>query len=123
MARFTSAPRRACHDSSINFEARFFLADITAQLAVTNEIKFRIYERFKEEGISIPFPQRDINLAPELMEALKGMAAPDRNPDGDHDKNPAKEPAKEADTASEPARRPRRSGRAKPAGSKSDSGA
>ncbi|MBX3530888.1 MAG: mechanosensitive ion channel family protein [Rhizobiaceae bacterium] len=62
-------------DSSINFEMRFFLADITAQLAVTNEIKFRIYERFKEEGIGIPFPQRGVNLPQDMVDAVKQMAS------------------------------------------------
>ena len=49
-------------DSALNFEVRFFLADITSQLAVTNEIKFRIAETLGEEGIEVPFPQRDLNI-------------------------------------------------------------
>ncbi|MEO3385791.1 mechanosensitive ion channel family protein [Mesorhizobium sp. CAU 1741] len=49
-------------NSSLDFEARAFLADVTNQLGFQNEVRFQIYERFKLEGIEIPFPQQDLNL-------------------------------------------------------------
>lgn len=49
-------------DSSLDFELRFFLADVMSQLDIQNDIRFAIYERFKEEGIEIPFPQRDLHI-------------------------------------------------------------
>lgn len=49
-------------DSSLNFELRFYLADVMSQLAIQNDIRFTIYERFKEEGIEIPFPQQDLHI-------------------------------------------------------------
>jgi potassium efflux system protein len=76
-------------DSSLNFEVRFFLADITSQIAVSNEIRFQIVERLAEAGIEIPFPQRDLTIkglppiefappptAPEKAKsAVKGVAS------------------------------------------------
>jgi len=49
-------------ESSLDFEIRFFLADITGGLSVQNDIRFTIAEAFQREGIEIPFPQRDVNL-------------------------------------------------------------
>lgn len=49
-------------ESSLDFEIRFFLADITGGLSVQNDIRFAIAEAFEREGIEIPFPQRDVNL-------------------------------------------------------------
>ncbi|GAB5505250.1 MAG: mechanosensitive ion channel family protein [Rhizobiaceae bacterium] len=49
-------------DSSLNFEIRFFLADVMSQLAIQNDIRFAIYDRLKEEEIEIPFPQRDLHI-------------------------------------------------------------
>ena len=49
-------------DSSLDFEIRLFLADITSGLGVQNEIRFSIVEAFEREGIEIPFPQRDVNI-------------------------------------------------------------
>lgn len=57
-------------DSSLNFEVRFFLADITAQVQVQNDIRFAIHERFGREGIEIPFPQRDLNIRSGLPESV-----------------------------------------------------
>ncbi|MFN3549419.1 MAG: mechanosensitive ion channel domain-containing protein, partial [Mesorhizobium sp.] len=49
-------------ESSLDFEIRLFLADITSGLGVQNEIRFSIVEAFEREGIEIPFPQRDVNI-------------------------------------------------------------
>lgn len=56
--------------SSLDFDLMFHLADITTQLAVRNEVRFTIFERFKEEGIAIPFPQRDVYIR-AMPEALQ----------------------------------------------------
>ena len=47
-------------DSALNFELRLYLKDVNFFLSAKSEINFAIAERFDEEGISIPFPQRDI---------------------------------------------------------------
>lgn len=49
-------------DSSLNFELRAFIRNIDERLQVVSDINFAIDAAFREEGIEIPFPQRDIHL-------------------------------------------------------------
>jgi len=49
-------------DSSLNFELRVFLHDIGSRLSVVSEINFAIDKAFREQGIEIPFPQRDLHV-------------------------------------------------------------
>ena len=49
-------------DSSLNFELRFFLRDISRRRVVTSEINFSIDKAFREASIEIPFPQQDIHI-------------------------------------------------------------
>jgi small-conductance mechanosensitive channel len=49
-------------DSSLNFELRAFLANYDESRVVKSDLHFKIFEKFKEAGISIPFPQRDIHI-------------------------------------------------------------
>lgn len=68
---------QAFADSSMVFELRVHLADITTSPVVQNDIRFAILKRFKEENIEIPFPQHDINVrggrfsAPEMSPVVK----------------------------------------------------
>jgi small-conductance mechanosensitive channel len=48
--------------SSLDFELRYFLRDIGDVMAVASSVRFELVQRFREEGIEIPFPQRDLNL-------------------------------------------------------------
>jgi len=58
-------------DSSLDFELRCFLSDINSLLTVRSHLYFEIFRRFKQAGIEIPFPQRDINLRDiDRIEAL-----------------------------------------------------
>ena len=60
-------------DSSLNFELRFFLREVDFSLAVSSAIRFDIIRRFREAGIEIPFPQRDINLRDiDRLETMAG---------------------------------------------------
>lgn len=48
--------------SSLNFELRFHLADMGDGLKIRNDLRIAILNRFREEGIDIPFPQQEIVL-------------------------------------------------------------
>lgn len=49
-------------DSSLNFELRVFLHNVDSRLSIISEINFAIDKAFREEGIEIPFPQRDLHV-------------------------------------------------------------
>jgi len=61
-------------DSSLNFELRVFLYNIEDRLKVISEINFAINKAFREQGIEIPFPQRDLHVKsmPEYSVSEKG---------------------------------------------------
>jgi len=48
--------------SSLEFEIRAFLADISDGLSVRTDLRFAIYRALKDAGVEIPFPQRDIHV-------------------------------------------------------------
>ena len=70
-------------DSSLDFEVKAHLADVLSGLGVRTELRVRIFERLKAEGIEIPFPQRDLNIkmgsqqeaAAALKEKVSGKKA------------------------------------------------
>ncbi|MCW8915310.1 MAG: DUF3772 domain-containing protein [Magnetovibrio sp.] len=51
-------------DSSLNFELRAYLADVEQRLQTGSELRFAIYDAFREQDIEIPFPQRVVHMAP-----------------------------------------------------------
>ena len=52
-------------ESSLNLAARGFLDSMDNRLGVISELNEIVYKRFKEEGITISFPQRDVHLDSE----------------------------------------------------------
>lgn len=49
-------------ESALGFTVAFQVAHFTDQFGVQNELRKRIYRRFREEGIAFPFPTRTIHL-------------------------------------------------------------
>lgn len=59
-------------DSSVNLELRVWIRDPANGVNnVRSQILFKVWEKFKEHNISIPFPQRDVHLDfPEDLQKL-----------------------------------------------------
>ncbi|ANK92085.1 mechanosensitive ion channel MscS protein [Rhizobium sp. N6212] len=55
---------------SLDFELRFFLADMGDGLTVRNNLRIEILKRFKAEGIEIPLPQSDLTIHREAALVL-----------------------------------------------------
>ncbi|MGE4287159.1 MAG: mechanosensitive ion channel family protein [Salinivirgaceae bacterium] len=49
-------------DSSLDFEVMFFTQKSFRVEGIKSDIRFTIYQKFNENGIVIPFPQRDVHL-------------------------------------------------------------
>lgn len=50
-------------DSSINFELYFWVENVSKGVVyIKSDIMFAIWDKFKENNIEIPFPQRDLNF-------------------------------------------------------------
>lgn len=49
-------------DSSLNFELRVFVHNVDSRLDIVSELNFAIDKAFRQEGIEIPFPQRDLHV-------------------------------------------------------------
>ncbi|MDD2892464.1 MAG: mechanosensitive ion channel [Halothiobacillaceae bacterium] len=70
-------------DSALNFRVRAFVAEADIKLGVTSELNYEIEKILREQGISIPFPQRDVHVSglDELSAALKNnLSAPPTAP-------------------------------------------
>ena len=53
---------RGFGESSLDFELRCFIQDIDERLQVISDLNFAIDAAFRENGIEIPFPQRDLHV-------------------------------------------------------------
>jgi len=68
-------------DNSLNFELRAIVLDIDRRLSVISDINFAIDAAFREQGLEIPFPQRDVNFRGPLQ-IERDAASPRESPDG-----------------------------------------
>ncbi len=62
-------------DSSLDFELRVRIHRIDRRFSVHSDINFLIDAAFRQEGITIPFPQRDLHVISYPDEAPPAMAA------------------------------------------------
>jgi small-conductance mechanosensitive channel len=51
-------------DSALIFKLKFFVKDSFRVPALASDIRFQIDELFRENNVSIPFPQRDVHFYP-----------------------------------------------------------
>ena len=78
--RVLNNPAPVCHlmefgDNSINLDLRFWIKDPQNGLAnVSSAVRLEVWENFRQAGISIPFPQRDIRI---INDADESALAPD----------------------------------------------
>ncbi|MBT8473261.1 MAG: mechanosensitive ion channel [Marinicaulis sp.] len=70
--------------SSLDFELRAFLGDVSKSLQVRSELRFAIFAALAEAGVEIPFPQQDVYIK-SMPDAFSAAAKSDiqENPDGD----------------------------------------
>lgn len=59
-------------ESSLNFELRVWIPDADDRLPVRSRLYEAILERFREAGIEIPFPQRDLHVR-SMAESIAGL--------------------------------------------------
>ncbi|MFW3145511.1 MAG: mechanosensitive ion channel family protein [Thermoplasmatota archaeon] len=68
-------------DSALMFAVTFWVKDYNDQWRVASEVRERLFKKFEEEGIEIPFPQRVLHFAKDVPpESFKTIRP--RGPDG-----------------------------------------
>ncbi len=78
---------RGFGDSAVDLEVRYWIDDpMNGRANVSSEIYLRIWQKFHEHGIEIPYPQRDLHLrTPDLSTAaLAGLAGMPASGRSDH---------------------------------------
>lgn len=71
-------------DTGLDFELRFYLADLFTGMGVRNAIRIELLERFQEEGVELPVPRQILTIGrepglsnAELAQALRGEGMTD----------------------------------------------
>jgi potassium-dependent mechanosensitive channel len=63
-------------DSTLNFDLRFFVADLSSRLPLTDRMNTLINKELNAKGIIIAFPQRDINIKMEDIQEIVKKVSP-----------------------------------------------
>ena len=63
-------------ESSLDFEARGYIGNVEWVVIITSDLRYAIYKALTENGIEIPFPQRDLHVkdVERLADAIGGQA-------------------------------------------------
>ncbi len=72
-------------ESSLDFQLRAYIPDVDRRMRISSDLRFAIDRAFREHGIEIPFPQRDLhirtgNLAASTAAASTETSLPSRRP-------------------------------------------
>jgi small-conductance mechanosensitive channel len=59
-------------DSSLNFSLRVWTDQVEAPKRLVSDLYFGIFKAFREQGIEIPFPQRDLHLKSSAIPLISG---------------------------------------------------
>ena len=59
-------------DSSLDFELRAYIGNVDNSFMIKSDLNFAVLRRFREAGIEIPFPQRDLHIRSGLHPAPAG---------------------------------------------------
>ena len=62
-------------DSSLDFRLFFWVDNVGAALSTTSDIRFAIDKRFREHGIDIPFPQREVRIVAGSCDPAQAASA------------------------------------------------
>jgi small-conductance mechanosensitive channel len=65
-------------DSSLNFEVRCHIRNIDMRRIVISDLNFAIDKAFREHGVEIPFPQRDVHIRDWPDEKKKPSSTPSK---------------------------------------------
>jgi len=61
--------------SSLDFQLRVIIDDIDDFLTVENDLRFKVFKLFAENGIEIPFPQQDLHIRSGLLETSANQSS------------------------------------------------
>lgn len=75
--------------SSLDFEVRIWVTDITQRLETRSDLLREVDRRFREEGVTVPFPQRDVHLRTADGAGVAKDLAPSSGGDGMDDRGGA----------------------------------
>ena len=60
-------------DSALLFSVHFHIQDVFTELRLKSRIRYRIDELFREQQVTIPFPQRDVHLFTKVSNAVPSV--------------------------------------------------
>jgi potassium efflux system protein len=66
-------------DSALEFELRCVIDDVRQALAVKSDLHFAILRQFREAGIEIPYPQREVRVRDDSAENPIEIRKPSRD--------------------------------------------